>query len=238
MELLKTYISINGFLPLAAVKVSNMCFHTIQTKLVLQIEKRFNATFKDQNLFATQEHVNGFEFPKTPVICNTNPSVIEHYNWGLIPHWSKTDAIKAMTLNAKIETINQKASFKGVINQRCLIIANGFYEWQWLDSKGTNKIKYKIGLENQDLFSFAGLFSHWVDATTGTMRKTYTMITTEANPLMAEIHNIKKRMPIILHPDDEAKWLNLDPIANFAYPYSVDLVATKLSSDPNLLTLF
>lgn len=215
-----------------------MCFHTIQTKLALQIEKRFDAKIKEQNSFATHEHVNGFKFPKTPIISNENLSLIEHYNWGLIPQWSKSDAIKAMTLNAKIETINQKVFFKNIINQRCLIIANGFYEWQWLDSKGKNKIKYKIGLLNEELFAFAGLFSHWIDPTTGAIRNTYTIVTTEANPLMAEIHNIKKRMPIILHPEDEIKWLNLDPIGIFAYPYSVDLVTTKLSNDPTPLSLF
>jgi len=215
-----------------------MCFHTIQTKLALQIEKRFNAKIKDQNSFTTHEHVNGFEFPKTPIICSENPAIIQHYNWGLIPVWSQNDQIKAFTLNAKIETIKERPSFKDVINQRCLIIANGFYEWQWLDSKGKNKIKYKIGLQHEELFAFAGLFSNWIDPNTGVIRNTYTMVTTEANPLMAEIHNIKKRMPIILHPEDEVKWLSLDPIANFAYPYSVDLVATKLSNDTKPLSLF
>ncbi|KVV16332.1 SOS response-associated peptidase [Flavobacterium sp. TAB 87] len=215
-----------------------MCFHTIQTKLALQIEKRFKAKIKDKHSFAPSEHINGFDFPKTPIITNEHPDIIEHYNWGLIPHWAKDDDIKTMTLNAKIETLSEKPSFRDVINQRCLIIANGFYEWQWLDSKGKNKVKYEIGIGHRDLFAFAGLYSSWKDTNTGEIKKTYTMVTTEANPLMAEIHNIKKRMPIILHPEDEKKWLELAPINQFALPYSVDLVATKTPPDTEAQQLF
>jgi putative SOS response-associated peptidase YedK len=215
-----------------------MCYHTIQTKLALQIEKRFNAKIKDKATFEKHEHINGFQFPETLVITNENPKVIEYYNWGLIPQWSNNDKIKAMTLNARIETVDKKRSFKDNINQRCLIIANGFYEWQWLDSKGKNKIKYKIEINNEELFAFAGLYSHWHDPNSGKLRNTYTMLTTIANPLMAEIHNIKKRMPIILHPHDEVRWLNLAPIEDFAFPYSVDLLATQITDDSGILTLF
>lgn len=215
-----------------------MCFHTIQTKLASQIEKRFKAKIKDKHSFAPHEHINGFEFPKTPIITNENPNLIVHYNWGLIPHWAKNEDIKAMTLNAKIETIEDKPSFRDIIAQRCLVIANGFYEWQWLDSKGKNKIKYKIGIGNENLFAFAGLYSHWKDTDNDAIRSTYTIVTTEANPLMAEIHNIKKRMPVILHPEDEKKWLNETPIHHFAFPYTVDLVANKIAPDAATLSLF
>lgn len=215
-----------------------MCFHTIQSKLALQIEKRFNAKIKDKKEFAPNGHINGFTFPKTPIITNEHPEIIEHYNWGLIPHWAKDDHIKAMTLNAKIETIEDKPSFRDVTTQRCLVIANGFYEWQWLDSKGKNKVKYEIGIGNEDLFAFAGLYSHWTDTITGEIHNTYTIITTEANPLMAEIHNIKKRMPVILHPEDEQKWLEIASFNQFAYPYSVDLIATKTPPDTAILSLF
>ncbi|AWG22600.1 DUF159 family protein [Flavobacterium faecale] len=212
-----------------------MCFHTIQNKLSKQIEKRFKAKMRDESLFATQDSINGFTFPKTPIITNEHPDIIEHYNWGLIPDWSKDDQIKKMTLNAKIETLDEKPSFKNVINQRCLVIATGFNEWQWLDSKGNTKIKYQIGVENDELFAFAGLYSHWTDTHTGESRNTYTIVTTQANPLMAEIHNIKKRMPIILLPGDEAKWLNQASVQDFAFPYDVDLVARKLDDNPLLL---
>lgn len=205
-----------------------MCFHTIQNKLAVQIEKRFNAKMKDKQEFAPHEHINGFTFPKTPIITDEHPKMIEHYNWGLIPHWAKNDEIKAMTLNAKIETIEEKPSFRDTITHRCLVIANGFYEWQWLDSKGKNKVKYEIGIENEDLFAFAGLYSHWTDTHTGEIKNTYTILTTEANPLLAEIHNHNKRMPVILKPVDESKWLEHYPLKDFAFPYSVNLIATKV----------
>jgi putative SOS response-associated peptidase YedK len=215
-----------------------MCFHTIQNKLSKQIEKRFNAKINDSSLFATHNHINGFTFPKTPIITNEHPDVIEHYNWGLIPDWAKDDQIKKMTLNAKIETLAEKPSFKNIITQRCLVIATGFYEWQWLDSKGNNKVKYQIGIENEELFAFAGLYSHWTDTTTGEIKNTYTIVTTQANDLMAEIHNVKKRMPIILRPEDELSWLGQAAVQDFAFPYSVNLVATKISTDVPPLLLF
>ena len=204
-----------------------MCFHIIQSKLAKQVEKRFKAKIREPHLFKPQNHINGFDFPKTPIITNENPEIIEHYNWGLIPHWAENEDIKAMTLNAKIETLEKKPSFREVVNNRCLIIANGFYEWQWQDSKGKNKIKYEIGIENNELFAFAGLYTSWTDKQTGEIRNTYTIVTTEANPLMAEIHNIKKRMPVVLHPEDELKWLSNKPFEKYAFPYSVNLIAKK-----------
>jgi putative SOS response-associated peptidase YedK len=212
-----------------------MCFHSKQSKSAVQVENRFNAKIDALNLFQPQENINGFDFPLTPIITNENPKIITHYNWGLIPTWSTNDDIRKLTLNARIETIAEKPSFKNLINKRCLVIANGFYEWQWLDSKGKNKVKYKIGVGNEDLFAFAGLYSEWTNKETGKCKQTYTIVTTQANAIMSEIHNTKKRMPIILKPDDENKWLNNEPIQNFAYPYEVHLIAEKSS---NNLTLF
>lgn len=208
-----------------------MCFHTEQTKLPLKVESRFKAKIKDLEKFKPSQHFNGFDFPQTPIILDENPTEILHYNWGLIPSWAKDESIQKMTLNARIETIEDKPSFKNSINKRCLVIADGFYEWQWHDTKGKNKTKYEIGIKDHELFAFAGLYSQWTNQHTGEIRDTYTIVTTEANPLMAEIHNIKKRMPIILKPEDETKWLNHYPIQNFAFPYEVHLVAKNLNAN-------
>lgn len=205
-----------------------MCFHSKQTKLALEVENRFKAKIKDLTNFHPSDHINGFEHPKTPIIIDKNPTEIIHYYWGLIPSWSKDENIKKMTLNARIETIEEKPSFKDLINKRCLVIANGFYEWQWHDTKGKNKTKYEIGLKNDDLYAYAGLYSQWIDINTGEIKNTYTIVTTEANSLMAEIHNIKKRMPIILRPEDEIKWLEHSPYEKFSFPYEVNLVAKKV----------
>lgn len=213
-----------------------MCFHSKQTKLALEVENRFDAKIEKKELFQSQENINGFNFAKNPIITDEKPNIIQQYNWGLIPSWAKDEDIKKMTLNARIETIAEKPSFRNSINKRCLVIANGFYEWQWLDSKGKNKIKYEIGVGNDDLFAFAGLYSQWVNTITGEIKDTYTIVTTQANELMAEIHNTKKRMPIILKQEDENKWLNHNPINEFAFPYEVNLVAHKL--DNNISSLF
>jgi putative SOS response-associated peptidase YedK len=210
-----------------------MCFHSKQSKEATIVENRFNAKIDNIAMFKSQENINGFDFPLTPIIIDENPKIITHYNWGLIPSWSKDDEIKKFTLNARIETVVEKPSFRNSVNKRCLIIANGFYEWQWLDSKGKNKNKFEIGIVNDDLFAFAGLYSEWTDTITGEIKNTYTIVTTEANTLMAEIHNIKKRMPIILKPEDEIKWLEHQPIQEFAFPYEVNLVAKNLN--PNSL---
>ena len=205
-----------------------MCFHTEQTKIPIALETRFEASLDNPLEFRPQNHINGFEFPATPVITDEKPQIITHYNWGLIPAWAKDEEIQKYTLNAKIETVTEKPSFKNSVNQRCLVIADGYFEWQWLDPKGKIKQKYEIGLPNHELFAFAGLYSHWVDKTTGAIKNTYTILTTEANPLLATIHNSKKRMPVVLKREDEAKWLAHEPIQNFAYPYSAHLIAQKI----------
>jgi len=208
-----------------------MCFHSKQSKEATEVENRFDATIDNIAMFKPQESINGFDYPLTPIIIDEIPKIITHYNWGLIPSWSKDDEIKKFTLNARIETVDEKPSFRNSVNKRCLVIANGFYEWQWLDSKGKSKNKFEIGIGNADLFAFAGLYSEWTDTITGEIKNTYTIVTTEANPLMAEIHNIKKRMPIILKQEDEIKWLEHQPIQEFAFPYEVNLIAKNLNQN-------
>ncbi|MES2239402.1 MAG: SOS response-associated peptidase [Bacteroidota bacterium] len=211
-----------------------MCYHTEQTKFAFEVESRFKAKIKELKKFKPSAHFNGFDHPKTPIIIDENPAEILEYNWGLIPSWAEDETIQKVTLNAKIETLDEKPSFRDIVNKRCLVIANGFYEWQWHDTKGKNKTKYEIGIGNNDLFAFAGLYSQWTNKKTGEIKDTYTIVTTVANQLMAEIHNIKKRMPIILKPEDEKKWLEHYPYQEFALPYSVNLVANNLDSQQSL----
>ena len=212
-----------------------MCYHIIQSKLRKQIERRFKAKFNPESSFTPSTHLNGFDFPSIPIITNDKREIIQDFNWGFIPEWSKSKDIRAVTLNAKIETLHEKPSFKHSVQQRCLILANGFYEWQWRDTKGKNKVKYQIGIEGDALFAFAGLYSHWHNDQTNEIVNTCTIVTTEANPLMATIHNIKKRMPVILRAEDEINWLHQEPVDQFAYPYEVDLVAKNLDVQNELL---
>ncbi len=205
-----------------------MCFHFKQSKQALELKTRFNAKIDKIESFKSSDHYNAFTFPKTPVITNGNPELIDNLQWGLIPKWAKDDNIKKYTLNARIETITEKPSFRGSVNNRCLVIVDGYYEWQWLDSKGKNKQKYLISLPNDELFSFAGLWENWVNKQTGETCKTYTIITTDANEQIAEIHNSKKRMPVVLTPEHETNWLNNDKIMNFKDVY-IEFETKKLN---------
>ncbi|MCK9310711.1 MAG: SOS response-associated peptidase [Bacteroidales bacterium] len=154
------------------------------------------------------EEFNGFQHPETPVVTSVEPERLQLMHWGLIPRWARDTSIQDSTLNAKIETLTEKPSFKAYTENRCLIYADGFYEWQWLDPKGKHKQKYFIRLEDEHPFCFAGLWNRWKDPSTGLSRSTYTIITTEANELLSRIHNSKQRMPIVINPNNEQDWLS------------------------------
>jgi len=187
-----------------------MCFYFQQSKDATNLKNRFKAKYSDDKI-SPMGSFNGFTYPKTPVITNEKIDEIELLNWGLIPNWSKDEEIRKFTLNARVETIKEKPSFRNSVNKRCLIIADTFFEWQWLDPKGKQKQKYEIFIENKDSFVFGGLWSRWTNKETGEIKDTYTILTCEANKLMSEIHNSKKRMPLIIA--NEFEWLNgEDPI--------------------------
>jgi putative SOS response-associated peptidase YedK len=188
-----------------------MCFHTKLTKSAQELEHRFKATFKYKDAYIPSIY-NGFQFPRTPVICNQKPEEIRLFQWGLIPSWAKDDSIKKNTLNARIETINEKPAFRNIANNRCLILSDGFYEWKWLDPKGKVKQKYLLTLPQDEAFAFAGIWSEWVDKSSGEIIHSYSILTTEAKGLMSEIHNSKNRMPVILDKENEKEWLHGDDL--------------------------
>lgn len=200
-----------------------MCFFSQQTKSAQELENRYNAKFEPNSAYVPSTY-NGFEHPKTPIIANSDINSILMFQWGLIPSWAVDKSIQKYTLNAKIETIHEKPSFKSSIDKRCLVLCDAFYEWQWLDSKGKQKQKYKICLPNNESFAFAGLWNEWVDKNNGEIIKSYTILTTEANEFMSKIHNSKKRMPFILNKEDEFKWL----FDNKLVANNTDLIAKKL----------
>jgi putative SOS response-associated peptidase YedK len=184
-----------------------MCFHSHHTANAQALKNRFKARFQEEIKYSPSNEVNGFTHPNLPIVTNEEPNALQLYQWGLLPQWAKDEKFQQNTLNAKLETIAEKPSFKAVEFQRCLIPATGFYEWKWLDGKGKSKEKYLIQVEDSPIFCFAGLWSKWIDPLSGILRGTYTILTTEANPLMAEIHNSKKRMPVILDISNEEEWL-------------------------------
>lgn len=214
-----------------------MCYQTRLQKKKEEIKSRFQADLDDLMSIEDFQLNKAFEFPKTPIITNQNEEKIELAQWGLIPEWAQDDSIKNYTLNARIETLSEKPSFKNVIQNRCLIIADGFYEWQHLSK--SNKQKFEITLAQEKLFAFAGLFSEWLDFD-GQLKRTYTIITTQANDLMSEIHNTKQRMPVILKPQDEKYWLQGEDYKKYAFPYQEELIAHPIDKDQNTsqLSLF
>ena len=188
-----------------------MCFFYKPVKEPKKLEARFDAKIINEpmlDFFETPTDVyNGFSHPFLPVITNKEPDKIQFFEWGLLPKWAKDKKFQANTLNARLETLSEKPSFRNVLGNRCLVPAEGFLEWQWQDPKGKEKVKYLLEISGSPIFAFAGLWSEWVNENTGKIIPTYTIITTEANELMAKIHNTKKRMPVILHPDFEKNWL-------------------------------
>jgi len=160
--------------------------------------------------FQRRYHVGAFENIKLPVITNKNPDQVQLFKWGLIPFWVKDEKtaneFKDKTVNARCETIFEKPAFRSSAGKKhCLVIADGFFEWRYY--KGKN-YPYYISLKDREVFSIAGLWDSWVNKDTDEEVYSYTIITTEANPLMAMIHNKKKRMPAILEKKYEKKWIS------------------------------
>lgn len=182
-----------------------MCYHLKVAATIKQLAEQYN---KDSNGHFSPGDFNGFEHPQTPVISNEQPETIGIAKWGLIPHWADQNFDARNTLNARIETLSDKASFSPYLANRCLILVSGFYEWQWLDKLGKKKQKYYITAP-QETFAMAGLWSLY------DRQLTYSIVTTAANPQMALIHNSKERMPVILSGTGEADWLAGAPIAAF-----------------------
>ncbi len=141
-----------------------------------------------------------------PVITNTAPHTFSICRWGLVPFWAKDPAVGNKLINARAETILQKPSFKAAFRQqRCLIPADAFYEWRKDPATG-KKSPYRIFLKESPLFSMAGIWEQWKNRE-GEIIRTFSIITTSANELMAEIHN---RMPVILPRNMEKAWLEIN----------------------------
>ncbi|HEY8910220.1 MAG TPA: SOS response-associated peptidase [Desulfosporosinus sp.] len=137
-----------------------------------------------------------------PVIINNGANHLAIFRWGLIPFWAKDPAIGHKMINARAETVDEKPSFKTSLQRkRCLIVADGFYEWK---KEGSTKRPHRITLTNKELFGFAGLWDTW-KSPAGDMVNSCSIITTTPNELMAPIHD---RMPVILLKEVEQVWLD------------------------------
>jgi len=158
---------------------------------------------------------NGAPTQLMAVITNENPDKLAVSRWGLIPPWAKDSSIGNKMINARAETITEKASFRvPLYSKRCLVPADGFYEWQ----QDAGKQPFRIFVKDNPIFAMAGLWETWKSAD-NTLINSFTIITTEANSFMKPIHN---RMPVILKPENEKIWLshiNQEQILSLLKPY-------------------
>lgn len=189
--------------------------YTIQVDMV-ELHRRFKVVLDD----IYNKNYNCAPTENLPVITNKDQEKINYYKWGLVPYWAKEAKIGYKMINARSETILEKKSFSVPLERkRCLVLADGFYEWKKLDKK--NKQPYRILLKSRTPFAFAGLWER--NKLLGL--NTFCIITTEANQLVSNLHD---RMPVILKEEDERLWLDkdLDPLQalDLLKPYPTELM--------------
>ncbi len=186
-----------------------MCF-TVAIDLVREeLENEFRVSFPAGLPFEPAYYFSAFDHPALPVITSEDPGRVVLSRWGLIPRWVKTpdqaQEIRNKTINARSETITEKPSFRHLAGkQHCILPVTGFYEWH--DHYG-KKIPYYLSPKEGRALALAGLYDRWTDRETGERWHTFTLLTVPAGPLLARIHNTRKRMPLILPADKGRKWL-------------------------------
>ena len=180
-----------------------MCFNaTIMTPLKVAQKEYDLKMAKDFSYAGYGDYKVAFTHPFLPIVLENR--VLELGKWGLIPSWvrecRKAEDIVKYTLNARVETLTEKPSYKGSVNKgRILILLDGFYEWKHVDGK---KIPYYISSNDGKPLLAAGLVSAWGGI------NTFSMITTEALGIMREVHNSKMRMPYFINSDNIDIWLD------------------------------
>lgn len=209
-----------------------MCYHTSSPSSAQLVKefKNLSVHYQQEEIF----HVTGFTRPYLPVTLNADPGSIVPARWKLIPFWVKTedDAAKyANTLNAESESIFKKASYKNYIGKtRGLLYVNGFYEpHKVVGQKDTEN--FYIYTPSKEIFTLGIVYSDFKDYETNNVYPTFSVITTKANPLLEEIHNEKKRMPLIIPPDSRDAWLSAktkEDVQQLMIPYEGELSAHKV----------
>ncbi len=178
-----------------------MCGRFVRKSTITVIEDEFDI-YEIQWAFEPSYNIA----PSQDVACviGNGGNRLVKFRWGLVPFWAKDPSIGYKMINARAETLTQKRSFARPLKKhRCLVIADGFYEWRKL-AEGKRKIPMYVHMRAGRPFGFAGLYENW-KAKDGTTLQTCTIITTRPNELMTPIHN---RMPAIIAPDKRRLWLD------------------------------
>jgi putative SOS response-associated peptidase YedK len=153
--------------------------------------------------------------------------------WGLVPFWAKDPSIGNRMINARAETVAEKPAYRNAYkHRRCVVLADGFYEWQ---KRGDSKTPYFISLAGNGPFALAALWEDWTDRDSGESLQTTTLITTDANDFMAPLHH---RMPVILQAESASEWLAgahglLDDVAAITPPLQAWPVDQRVNNARN-----
>ena len=153
------------------------------------------------------------------VLSENGKRKLEMLRWGLVPSWADDPEIGNRMINARAETVAEKPSYRKAFRKsRCLVLADGFYEWQKTES---SKQPFHIRMKDESPFAFAGLWESWDN---GEEIRSCTIITTNANDVVGGVHN---RMPVILQPEDYEMWLDPDfderePLTSLLKPFPAD----------------
>jgi putative SOS response-associated peptidase YedK len=219
-----------------------MCYYSSIKSNTRDIVKEFDVIFPDSELLKPIYSASAFTFARMPVISSETPGQISLFQWGLIPFWVKNidqaNSIRQQTLNARSETVFIKPAFRQAIrSKRCLVIVDGFFEWRHVEKK---KYPYYITLKSRKIFTLAGIWDTWTNPDNNEKLSTFSVVTTEANELMAKVHNSRKRMPLILPKEHEKTWLDLKQnetqIEKIMVPYnSADMKAYPVNNKLNRL---
>jgi len=178
-----------------------MCGRFVRKSTITIIEDEFDI-YEVQWAFEPSYNIA----PSQDVACviGNGGNRLVKFRWGLVPFWAEDPSIGYKMINARAETVAQKRSFaRAFKKQRCLVVADGFYEWRKL-ADGKRKMPMYVHLREDRPFGFAGLYENW-KSKEGTILQTCTIITTPSNELMSSIHN---RMPAIIAPEMRQIWLD------------------------------
>ena len=187
-----------------------MCFSVNVNLVKEELENRYGATLIDPDKYRPSYYYHAFSLPEIPAICSGTLRQNKASKMGTDTSWVKSidDAndIRFKTFNARSESLDKKPSFSSSFrSKRCIIPVKGFFEWQHI---GNEKIPWYIYNRENEIISLAGLFEDWIENKTGEVYSTFSIVTTEANDLLAEIHNSEKGMPVILDKTAEKGWID------------------------------
>lgn len=250
-----------------------MCF-TVNVNIVREeLEERFGSELIDYDKYRPSFYFHAYSLPYMPVVCSSGTTGtvgtsgssgyprtsdssgssaasgstgLRLMRWGLIPSWvgdeSEAKDIMMKTFNARSETVATKPAFSGSFaSRRCLVPVRGFFEWQHL---GGRKIPWYITLRGEEIITLAGIWDSW-SLQGGVTLDTFSVVTTRANELMEEIHNTKKRMPVILPRAAEKTWLGeeasaevltglMEPVASgMLEAHTISPLITNIRADRN-----